>query len=265
MTTRILISILAIGLFFTCAFSGRQVNSKAMNTVDFKKLDTLISFSGYWLSESYFNDIKKYKSPKKAQNNSEFIVIPSRTRKPVMMLLDFHEGDPYLTILKNGTKYQLWVFQNDSISEASNEIPIFNSNEIQIISPTVIKIGDVKFVKINCIAKNENQYMILEEILFQGRYTNAKGNNIEFKNNGEVIGLDSFHYYRPNDDYYDEGMQVDQVSLVKSEKDIDWFGFKFKNDTLELYKLNCIAFDSTSHNCGEVELGQMIYKLWRKE
>jgi hypothetical protein len=266
MARRILFYIIITILLFSCSSTNNQENNiTATAPVDFKKLDTLIPFSGYWLSEEYFNNIKKYKSPKKAQDNSEFIFIPNRTLKPAMLVMDFHEGDPELTILKNGTKYQMWALHDDGISESSNELSIFNSNDIQIISPTKIKIGDKSFVKINGITTNENRFKILEEILFQGQYTNASGNSIEFKNNGEVIGLDSFHYYQPNEDYYDEGMQVDQVSLGKAEKDLDWFGFKFKNDTLELYKLKCNAFDSTSHNCGEVELGQLIYKLWRKE
>lgn len=261
---KILFSILTIGLLFSCSSTERQESSNRTTSVDFKKLDTLISFGGYWLGEDYFNSIREFKSPKKAQDGSEFLFIPDRTLKQTMMIYNFHEGNPQLTILKNGPKYQIWTLQNDSISEAFDVLQEFSSNEIQVFSPTKIKIGNKNFVKINPFPTKDN-FKILEEILFKGQYTNAEGKNIEFKNNGELIGLDSFHYYSPNNDYFDEGEQVDQISLVKSEKDLDWFGFKFKNDTLELYKLKCITYDSTSHGCGEVEFGQLTYKLWKKK
>jgi hypothetical protein len=186
-----------------------------------------------------------------------------------MMIYNFHEGGEFLTVLKNETSYELWQVYNDSITK--------RENVIEIISPREIKIGDKNFVKIHPIigkdifsVSRENQPLILEEILFKGNYITADGKNVEFKNDGNLISLDNYHYYVPVDDYYDEGMQVDQIGLTHSDndsikwKDLEWFGFKFNEDTLALYKLNCVAFDSTSQNCGIVEYGDLIYKLFRK-
>ena len=77
--------------------------------------------------------------------------------------------------------------------------------------------------------------------------------------------MDNFKYYRPEIDYYDAGMDIDQVGLGNSQNELEWFGFKFKKDTLELYKLNCLTFDSAENRCVEVDYGQLSYKLWRKE
>ena len=245
-----------IELLFSCSSSNRQENGGATTLVDIKTLDTTIYFSGSWLSENYFNSIREFKSPKKAQDGSEFIVIPNRTLKPTMIIANFHEGGPSLTILKNGDKYQIWETQDDSVVQLMNDI--------QIISETKIKIGNQNFIKINSLTIKDD-FKILEEILFKGRYTNADGKNIDFQNNGELSGLDKFHYYLPQNDYFDAGSQVDQVGLGMSDKNIEWYGFKFNIDTLEIYKLNCVTLDSTDKRCVVVENGDLTYKLWKKK
>jgi hypothetical protein len=53
--------------------------------------------------------------------------------------------------------------------------------------------------------------------------------------------------------------------LGQNNNDLEYFGFKFIQDTLELYNLNCLNFDSTDNRCVEVELGQQTHKLWRKK
>ena len=253
-TTQINFGVLTIAMIISLSSTCRQQKSVPTTSIDFKTYDTTLSFSGYWLTEKYIKDIRKNKSPKLAQDGSEYIYIPDRTLKKTMMIYNFHEGGEFLTVLKNETSYV-----------------------IEIISPREIKIGDKNFVKIHPIigkdifsVSRENQPLILEEILFKGNYITADGKNVEFKNDGNLISLDNYHYYVPVDDYYDEGMQVDQIGLTHSDndsikwKDLEWFGFKFNEDTLALYKLNCVAFDSTSQNCGIVEYGDLIYKLFRK-
>ncbi|MEO8146081.1 MAG: hypothetical protein ABI723_00525 [Bacteroidia bacterium] len=254
--TRTLIFILTLGFLFSCSFKNSQKNGNVTTSVDFKSLDTTVSFAGYWLSEEYFKSITEFKSPKKAQDGCQFIVIPDKTLKQTIMIYNFHEGGPFLKILKNKYSYEMWEMQDDSLNS--------RLSEIQIVSPTKIKIGDRNFVKINSIERDDN-YLVLEEILFKGHYITAEGKNIEFKNNGQVEGLGIFYYYNPIVDYFDEGMQVDQVRFGKSKEDNEYFGFTFNTDTLEIYKLKCLVFDSTSGNCAEVEFGQLIYKLWRKK
>lgn len=245
---------MTIGLLCSC--SSTDKNNEQTSAANFKTKDTTISFTGYWLCKDYFESINNFKSPKKAQNNSEFIFIPDRTIKQTMMIGNFHEGGPTLTILSNGDHYELWEIQEDSLTQLLDKI--------EIIDETNIKIGDRVFVKINPL-QSDNGSRILEEILFKGTYTNALGTAIEFKNNGQIIGLDNFKIYEPIIDYIDAGMQVDQIGFGQNKNELEYFGFKFNKDTLELFKLNCLTFDSTDNRCVEVELGQQTHKLWKKK
>jgi len=254
MKIRLLFAILTTVFILSCSSIEKQNKDRTAKYVNINTFDTTIYFAGTWLSEDYFNSINKFKSPKLGQDGSSFITIPDRTLKKTMMIENFHEGGPSLTVLKNKERYQIWEMQEDSI--------VGLTADIEIISETKIKIGDKIFIKINP-SSCEDYFKILEEILFKGIYTDYNCKNIEFKNNGEVVGLDKFHYYRPLDDYFDIGSQVDQISLSTIEKDYNWFGFKFNYDTLEIYKLNCLQMDTINNDCVIVENGELKYKLWR--
>ncbi len=255
-TVRTIIFSAIIGLLFSCSSNDRQQNGTTVFSNDFKQLDTTVSFSGCWLSEDYYNSIREFSSPKRAQDGSQFMVIPDRTLQQTIMIYNFHEGGPFLEILKHANNYEIWEVQDDSLTQ--------RLSSVEVISATKIKLDGKTFVKINPV-KTQDTEQILEEILFKGQYTNSDGKTIEFKNNGQVVGLDNFKYYEPIIDYFDAGMQVDQVGFGVSQKDLGWYGFKFNKDTLELYKLNCLTFDSTDNRCVEVDYGQLTYKLWRKE
>ena len=247
---------MTIGLLFSCSSNDRQQDVTIALADHFKQLDTTVSFSGCWLSEDYYNSIRQLNSPKKAQDGSQFIVIPDRTLQQTIMIYNFHEGGSFLKILKHGDKYEIWEVQDDSLTQR-----LYN---VEVVSATKIKLDNRTFIKINPL-KSEDNYQILEELLFKGQYTNSEGKTIEFKPNGQLVGFDNFKYYRPEIDYFDAGSQVDQVGFGSSQNDLDWMGFKFNKDTLELYKLNCLTFDSTMNSCVEVDFGQLTYKLWRKK
>ena len=254
-TVQNILIILTAGLLFSCSSNDSQQNGMTSTSTDVKTLDTTVSFSGSWLSENYYNSIRAFQSPRKAQDSSEFIVIPDRTLKQTMMIYNFHEGSAVLKILKNKDSYEMWEVQNDSL--------IRRLYAVEIISPTKIKLENQVFEKISPLT-NQDNHQILEEILFKGHYTNADGKDIEFKSNGQLIGLGNVHFYEPVIDYFDAGLQVDQIGLGNSKKDLDRYGFKFRKDTLELYKLNCLTFDRTENRCVDVTFGRLAFKLWRK-
>jgi hypothetical protein len=232
---------------------------------DPKPTNVEIPFAGYWLNDDYFNCIKEFKSPRKANElkGCNFIIIPQKTNENVTMICDFHEETYLSKISKTKKGFEIAWTEQGGISQ--------KLIGIQVISKTQIKIANSNFTKINpSIDKGflhssiEEQYLILEEILFKGKYLKADKEFVEFKKNGEVLGLGNFQYYSPIIFYFnDEGLQVDQLYLGKSEQDkkIQPYGFRFNKDTLEIYKLSCIAFDSTSKKCGEVEFGKLMYKL----
>lgn len=248
-------------LFAACSNSGQQEDSTVSGSADFKKLDTTLSFAGYWLSESYFNDINTQKSPQKSQEGSEdcFVVIPDRTLQPTMMVWNFHEGSEEIAVVKKGPHYQLYEFRTDSLG--------IYQKDITLISPAKIKIGDKTFVKITPYAKSneKNSPLILEEILFKGKYQSADGKEVEFRNDGQVSGLAHYRYYQPAIDYIGPGMQINQVSLSTTEGKKEWMAFKFRQDSLFIYDIKCVEFDKTNNECGLADFGTLKYTLVRKK
>lgn len=235
--------------------------------IGFKAKNSKIAIAGCWVSEVYLKSLKEFKSPKRAQDNGLLLIIPKRVNEKVSYMEAFHDDFDYYSILKNKNTYEIWEIINDN--------PPKLEFVIEVISPTRIKIGTIVLEKINPLIKSDflrrglkEQVMIQEDLLFKGKYITSDNRKVEFTKDGKIKGLDDFYFYQPINDYYDMGMQVDQLVLVKSRKNIEWkdleyFGFTFNHDTLELYKLNCISFDTTSGYCGEVENGELKYKLWR--
>jgi len=264
---RILLIILMIALFFACASSYRhQNNNVASSLLDIKSES--IPIAGIWVSENYINSLKEKKSPRIAQQgNCLLIIIPERTNEKTSIMDGFHDDFDYYSILKNQNRFEIWETHDNSLSKLEYIIEVISSSKIKIGETILIKIDPFKVKDVLHNGLKE-EILIQEELLFKGIYLTSDGKKVEFKKNGQINGLDSFYYYKPINDYHDEGMQVDQLILVKSQKNIEWkdleyYGFKFICDTLELYKLNCLEFDSTSQNCGVVELGKLEYKLWK--
>ncbi|WP_428657923.1 hypothetical protein [Runella sp.] len=248
-------------LIAACSKPDQKETTTAAASGDFKKLDTALSFAGYWLSESYYNGIITGRSPQKIQEGSEdcFVVIPEKTLKPAMMVWNFHEGSNEMTVLKNGSAYQLYEKMGDSLTRYLKDI--------KVISPDKIQIGAKNFVKITPYAKpnEQNNPLILEEILFKGTYRSTDGKEVEFKNNGEVTGLENYRYYQPALDYIGPGLQVDQVSLSATEGKKEWLAFKFRQDSLLIYQIKCVEFDKTNNECGLADFGALKYTLVRKK
>jgi hypothetical protein len=161
------------------------------------------------------------------------------------MVSGFHEGAQEMTVLKNRNKFQFYYKYDDTIRNLAYDI--------QIISKEKIKIGNNIFIKTN---KN-----FLGDILFSGDYLDNLGTQIRFLKDGHITGLDKFTIYDPIFDYLDAGMDVDQIDLGQSREKMTHYGFKFKQDTLLIYNLNCVVFDSTDRTCAQVEFGDIKYKL----
>ncbi len=257
--------ILVSGLLFNMAScsSNKETNSQVISQdEDFRNRDTLIDISGSWVSENYYTSIKNFKSPKVAQDNSLFIVVPEKTLQKTFMVYNFHEGGEHMKVIKKDSEYELWEY-SDETDSLNRRI-----SSIKIISDNKIRIDTTVFEKVSNVDSYGNDF-ILEEILFRGIYRSNNGSKIEFTGDGKITGMDDFNYYEPIIDYFDEGMNVDQVYLGKLTKNLaqigykfsDRYGFKFSGDTLDLFKLNCVEFDSTSNNCGIVEFGERIDRL----
>jgi len=238
-----------------CRKDQKPVAEKAPASLDFKQIKAPLPFAGSWISEIYLKDIQERQSPRKAQENIEecFARIPASTLQPATMVYNFHEAITDLIPLNNNGNYELWEQQNDTIANLKYPIAILAEDKI--------KIGDKTFVKINTDYAG-SQPRILEEILFKGLYQPKKGAQVEFKSNGEVSGLGKYKYYNPVMDYFDAGLQIDQVGLGETRDKMTYFGFKFKKHGLELFELKCKAYDETDKaRCVDVDFGKKIYDL----
>ena len=238
-------------LFVISCSSGKKGDSSA----DTKSEKVAVPYAGFWLSEEYFNRIGKSKSPQASQDESRFLIIPDSTSKPAMMIYNFHEGGSELTIIKNGAAFELREINGDSI--------VALGDTLEPVSSDRLKVQGVVFVKINPDTV-DGEHRILEELLFKGNYINEKGKQIEFRKDGSVLGLDSIRYYNPLTDYYDQGLQIDQVDLSVTKGRSNRYAFKFKGDTLELYEVKCLTIDPTSKMCAEVDFGKLLERMWRR-
>jgi len=235
-----------------------QQEQAAAPAIHFKTLSAPVPFAGYWISDVYLHDIQAHQSPRKAQQNIDecFIRIPENTLRPTTMVINFHEGYSDLVTVNNNGAFQLWEKQNDTLA--------LLKYSIENISADKIKIGDKPFTRIN-IESTGDQPRILEEILFKGVYESKKGERVEFKNNGEVSGLGKYKYYTPVIDYFDAGLQIDQVGLGETKDNPTYFGFKFKKDKLDLYSLKCTEYDNVDKRCVEVSYGEKMHELRKND
>lgn len=250
----ILLCILVTAALLSCGSDTKPAQQSVAPAINFKSKSVPVPFAGSWISEDYLNKIREHQSPRKAQEGSEecYIQLPDNTLRTATMVINFHEGLSDLVTVSNNGVFQLWDKQGDTLST-----PLYT---IQTLSADSIKIGDKLFIKINPTTTT-NDPRILEEILFKGMYNTKKGERVEFKPNGEVSGLGKYKYYEPVIDYFDAGLQVDQVGLGETADKLEYFGFKFKKDKLELYKLKCDAYDDIDKRCVDVSLGEKIYEL----
>lgn len=235
------------GLLLSCSFN-KKADVKD-NTKDFKTLDTVVSFSGFWLNENYIKTLLRTKSPRQSQNeDANCITIPNRTLEVTRIVGGLHDGAADMIVVKKPDKYQFYYKYNDTIRDVAYDI--------KLTSKEKIKIGRDTYQK-----TSEN---FLEDLLFKGHYSSDKVADIEFTGNGKVKGLENYKSYGVVSDYMDEGCDVDQVFLWNDDKHRDGFGFKFIGDSLFIYKLKCLEYDSVADMCAKVDFGQLTYRLRKK-
>lgn len=216
-----------------------------------------IPYSGSWVNEVYYNAILEKKSPRQAQPLAVecFIHIPPTTAEQMRMGYSWHEIGPELRYAKQDGHEVLWEVQGDSVTKIAFQL--------KQIDETHLQINDQRFVKAN-VVHIQNLPLVLEEILFKGVYTTADGKKVEFKNTGEVTGLDAYTKYHVRADYMDAGLQIDQVGLKGTSGPPVYLGFKFKGNKLELYEIKCKTFENAENRCVDVGFGKLKYSLTKQ-
>jgi len=158
-----------------------------------------------------------------------------------------------MVIVKDGNRYQFY----DPELKTPKDI-------IEPMSPTRLRIGNQYFQKLIHPDMGKYDWGILNEILFTGKYQNQDGKEVVFAIDGHIIGLDSVAYYQPHTDYTGEqDLGVDRISMGRSQENVRVYGYQFDKDTLFIYRIDCVQYDSIAHQCGLEKLGGLRWKLQR--
>jgi len=267
MVTRTLLALLVILCVFSCS-SPRDRGSKSIpdspvlpiaeespsgrTPPDFKTFHTALGFAGAWVNQIYVDSIRKNRSPRQDQWISESCInIPDSTLKTTSMISGFHEGGAEMVVVKDGNRYQFY----DPEFKTPKDI-------IEPMSPDRLRIGNQYFQKLKQPDMKKYEWGILNEILFDGKYQSQDGKEVVFGINGHVKGLDTVTYYQPHADYTGEqDLGVDRISMGHSQENVHEYGFQFNKDTLLIYHIDCLQYDSMAHECGLEKLGELSWKL----
>lgn len=258
--TRLVSVLLSITILLSCNDKPKEtrdapVEKKTETTVKKTKITEPVKqittdFGGIWVNKKYVDKLLSTKSPKKSQDvvPITMMVLPKVINKEATIIYGFHEGAKG-KVVKSKEGYEI---QSNESEEPAQPFKLEN-NRIKTKKDEFIRIKDYS---------EKNNYKIAEQLLFVGKY-DLDGKTIEFTADGKVKGLDNFSYYSVLIDYYDSGMQVDQLRLGKSFDNSKLYGFDFKRDHLIIYDLKC-AKKSENGLCEVVKFGKKLYKLRKK-
>lgn len=215
--------------------------------------DTVLSFSGTWVNEDYANKIREFKAPGGTTVPMEScIIIPERTLVVTRMIAGFYEGAADLAVGKDGEQYVLY----------SPELPDYQPNIIEVISPERIRIDTTYFIKIKTPSTN-NSLNILEELLFAGNYLTEDGKSVTFTPDGQIKGLGKITYYESNPDYSVLEIETDIniVRLGQSSANMKDYAFTFDGDTLFIHKVECLSKVHYDAYCPQPAISDLVYTL----
>lgn len=253
----ILISILLLASFSACRQKTAEAGVDEPDTVssgspDIPAPQGSLPIAGTWISQEYLEDLRRTGSPRKAQTGSEEVmaILPDNSAGTVTLHYFFHELVPDLHVEPNGEKYRL----------AAPDGPSYDL----VRTDDGIKINGRPFVRYPVPFEN-GLPRIVEQEIFEGMYQLPDGQRVTFDAQGRVRGLGTHKHYLPRLDYFDEGLDVDQVGLGPSPDNITWYGFAVRKDELVLYHLRCKKHDKADGRCIETAFGAPAYTLTKTQ
>jgi hypothetical protein len=253
---RKLLVLMSLALCWACKPATPAEIQEVTETASVTTTTTEVPFAGSWVAETYYNSIQKNKSPRVAQelvDECYIHILPSK-HDTAYMGYNFHEIGPKLRLVEENGKYAYWAVQGDSLHA--------RAFTIEHPDPEHLLLNDVRFVKINA-THIQNLPLVLEAILFKGKYKNSDGGEVVFTEDGVVTGLDNFTKYHVRTDYMDAGLQIDQVGFKADGVKPVFYGFTYKGDVLELYEIRCLERDAQSGACQHADFGKKLYTLTR--
>jgi hypothetical protein len=236
---------LALALFALCMASCVHTNNNVVNQKQY--------LHGDWVCEKYINELKRLKSPHDAQDDAFMFSFPKRNKDTAIFISSFHlAGGIHIT--PEGDGYQFW---GDFLTcKDTTEHMKFTGKDTMYVNGT-------KYIRIARDTEINEAPPVAEEFLFSGTYTRENGKQVEFTSDNNVIGLDTLTTYYVELDYYDQGLNLDQM-VLGNNKNKDSYGFKFHEDTLCIYTLGCQVYDTNTKECAVVTYDKLLYKLCKK-
>jgi hypothetical protein len=231
---------------------GADSLARAGAAPDPMHFDTVLPFSGVWMDSGYLQRIRSTRSPHESQIFKETCYFfPVRTLQNVKVIWNFHEGGTPIQVVRDGGQWKLLLRgMADSVQR------------IEILGAGQLRIGRERFFRIAHGDSTLEDWGVVEETLFQGRYRDSAGRTVEFSANGGVSGLDSFRSYVPFLDYIGVPQPVDRIRLIGSGGGQRDLGFRFAGDSLVLCAIKCEDKD-TSSECSFEDFGERVYSLIR--
>ncbi|MCG2613752.1 hypothetical protein LZZ85_05650 [Terrimonas sp. NA20] len=262
MTIRIFLPLLVCIVLFACNNESPTASvqdslspATAVQTKDFKKLDTALYFAGLWVNEQYVNDVTHTRRPGNVEvPENACIIMPVKTLKETSLILGFHEGQE-VVILKNGNKYEIW------------DKPVLNKlQDIELISETRLKLGFDTFIKLKSgdLSAEKNPYNIVDILLFAGKYRDEHGATVEFSTDGKVKGIPGINAYEAWLDYATSEAVTDQMSMGATPETMKDYAFRFDKDRLMIFHLKCRSMGQDSI-CMEYAIGDRYLTLTREK
>jgi hypothetical protein len=244
-------------LYFCSACGGgdnKHVGDKIV-AADSIRADTVHKLEGLWVNKVYADTLLLTHSPRTSQQvgGNTYLYFTDSAEPSVLVGLGFHEGTAW-SIIRNSNKLMLY----DSGERR-------NMGVVELISTEEFRLGRQDFIKLKHPNRDNYDYDIVEELLFAGNYQMQNGASVSLSSDGRASGWDTIRYYVPDVDYIGPGMDVDQVELGSNKTRLTPYGFRFDKDTLFIYKLNCLIPDSLEHDCDSVALGNVAWKLVKKQ
>lgn len=209
--------------------------------------------SGEWVNTKYLNAVRKTKSAKISQDACIHSFIRF-TNDTALFVYSLHEGiSVKISMLK----------QNSFICNFPENIKtkLYISNDTLFFYENGTK---ESFFKYDIYANEDmlNDRLLNKEI-FSGEYTiiDSLNKKLIFQEDGTVTGFWNYKSFFIQYDYIDAGCNLDILYLRVEPIDRYEYTWQFKNDTLQIYKLDCIEYDSINKLCLETKKGKLIYRL----
>jgi hypothetical protein len=233
-----------------------------------EKIEVPKSLYGYYINVAYLESLRSTKSAKESQEVSSLSIVEVLRKEEQAYLrtiwnlheggdnqpiyMETHQKGHVISSYDNEKLFDLRIKPNGNIVVSQGA----NIYELERFEPTSIEWGfDVAS-------------SIVNQTLFEGQYQFGS-KTVNLTRDGKVTGIDSIAAYYVNTDYIDAGMGFDKVYLSMKGKKYkgfgDEYGFEFRKDTLEIFRLNCLQYSSNDDDvCEDHSRGETVYLLVKK-